>query len=86
MRTTLTLDADVAVMLRREVEESGLSLKAVVNEKLRQGFSFASSTAAGGLPANHFELPAPLRLGTPKVPSFDNVAEILELIEGDGKR
>ena len=37
MRTTLTLDADVADRLRREVRRSGKNLKSVVNEALRTG-------------------------------------------------
>jgi hypothetical protein len=86
MRTTLTLDPDVAVLLQREVEESGLSFKAVVNEKIRQGFCFSSSSADSSSARRAVDLPAPLRLGSPKVPNFDNVAEILELIDGDGNR
>lgn len=35
MRTTLTLDADVADRLQRVVRRSGKSLKSVVNEALR---------------------------------------------------
>jgi hypothetical protein len=41
MRTTLTLDADVAERLKREVRRTGKGLKAVVNEALRQGLGLA---------------------------------------------
>lgn len=37
MRTTLTLDPDVAIRLRREMRRRGESLKAIVNEGLRKG-------------------------------------------------
>jgi hypothetical protein len=37
MRTTLTLDADVAARVRAEMRRSGRGLKAVVNEALRNG-------------------------------------------------
>jgi hypothetical protein len=37
MRTTLTLDPDVADRLRREIRRTGKSLKAAVNEALRRG-------------------------------------------------
>ena len=37
MRTTLTLDQDVAERLRQEMRRSGKSMKASVNEALRRG-------------------------------------------------
>jgi hypothetical protein len=48
MRTTLTLDGDVAQRLRQEVRRTGRSLKAIVNEALRSGLggSGRSSKAA----------------------------------------
>ena len=41
MRTTLTLERDVAEQLAREVRRTGRSLKATVNEALRQGLGLA---------------------------------------------
>ena len=38
MRTTLTLDPDIAEQLRRETKRSGKPFKTVVNEVLRRGF------------------------------------------------
>jgi hypothetical protein len=38
MRTTVTLDPDVAEKLRKRVIESGQSMKAVLNGTLRAGF------------------------------------------------
>jgi hypothetical protein len=41
MRTTLTLERDVAERLRKEVRRTGKGLKAVVNEALRLGLGLA---------------------------------------------
>jgi hypothetical protein len=43
MRTTLTLDPDVALMLKRRMERKNLTLKRAINEALRVGL-------AGGKP------------------------------------
>lgn len=37
MRTTLTLDPDVAALLKKRVAEGGVSFKDAVNEALRRG-------------------------------------------------
>ena len=81
MRTTLSLDPDVAILIEREVETSKKSMKAVINEKLRRGFAVKLEENV----LRSFELPHPLDLGRPKIQNFDNVAEILELI-ADGSR
>lgn len=39
MRTTLTLDEDVAARLKTEVRKTGKPLKAIVNETLREALS-----------------------------------------------
>jgi hypothetical protein len=38
MRTTLTLDEDIAAKLKAETRQSGKPFKQVVNEMLREGF------------------------------------------------
>ncbi len=38
MRTTLTIDPDVAELLRKETRQGKTSLKQAVNERLRMGF------------------------------------------------
>jgi hypothetical protein len=45
MRTTLTLDDDVAKELREEARRSGRQFKDVVNEALRRGLSTGSKPA-----------------------------------------
>jgi hypothetical protein len=44
MRTTLTLDPDVAERLRQEMKRTGKSLKAAVNDALRLGLGGAGKT------------------------------------------
>ena len=45
VRTTLTLDRDVAESVRREMQRSGRRLKEVVNEGLRAGLGLKAKTA-----------------------------------------
>jgi hypothetical protein len=82
MRTTLTLDADVAARLRAAVRKQRRPLKVLVNEALR-----------GGLDA--IDRPAPVRkrfrtagfdLGTSLVGSLDNTEEVLSRVEGEDHR
>ena len=42
MRTTLTLDQDVAARVQQEVQRTGRRLKAVVNEALRLGLGIVA--------------------------------------------
>jgi hypothetical protein len=46
MRTTLTLDEDVAVLLREEAERSRRPFKQVVNQAIRLGLRARSAGAA----------------------------------------
>jgi hypothetical protein len=46
MRTTLTLDEDVARRLQEKARRSGASFKEVVNEALRQGLNRGEKPAA----------------------------------------
>jgi hypothetical protein len=45
MRTTLTLDADIAELLRKEIRGGRASLKATVNERLRMGYGIKQKPA-----------------------------------------
>lgn len=47
MRTTLTLDPDVADQLKERAKREGKSFKDLVNEYLRRGMSAPSSDPAG---------------------------------------
>jgi hypothetical protein len=78
MRTTITLEDDVAARLEAEVRRSGRSFKDVVNEFLRAGL--AQRRAAKAATAFKVE---PVSMGT-LFPgrSYDNVGALLEDIEG----
>ena len=41
MRTTLTLDRDVAERLKKEIRRTGHGLKAIINDALRRGLRIA---------------------------------------------
>ena len=81
MRTTLSLDPDVAALIEREVDTTKKTMKSVINDKLRRGFAIRSDDDG----SRSFELPQPLNLGQTKVQNFDNIAEILELIQDDSR-
>jgi hypothetical protein len=81
-RTTLTLDPDVAAEIERRRGKRGTTLKAEVNDLLRAGLSRVSEPTA---PARRFET-AVLPLGKPLVESFDDIAEVLALAEGEKHR
>jgi hypothetical protein len=77
MRTTLTLDDDVAKMLEKEVRRTGDSFKEVVNETLRLGLAAAKQP-----PRKPFVV-KPWNLG---LPPFEKVEELLEYLEGPEHR
>jgi len=82
IRTTLTLEDDVAARLAEEQEKRGASFKDTVNAVLRAGLDATSRR-----PASH----KPFRtkgfaLGPSLVGSLDNVAEVLARIEGEDHR
>ncbi len=82
MRTTLTLDEDVAARLQAEARRSGRPFKAVVNEHLRA--ALAQRRAVKALPPFRVE---PRNLGGP-LPglSYDNVGALLDEVEGPRQR
>jgi hypothetical protein len=78
MRTTLTLDEDVAAKLRAEARRSGRPFREVVNEALRRGLV----TPARRAPRERFRVIA-RDLGARRAGlNLDNVAELLEQTEG----
>ena len=76
MRTTLSLDDDVARMLQAESRRSGLPFKTVVNHFLRLGMMAARQPVR-----KPFTVTA-RNLGLPVGLSYDNVAELLDTLEG----
>jgi len=78
MRTTLTLDEDVAAKLKAESRRTGRSFRDVVNETLRRGL--ASRRLTG--PREPFKVRT-RDLGDLKPGlSLDNVGDLLERLEG----
>jgi hypothetical protein len=82
MRTTLTLDEDVAARLQSEARRTGRSFKVIVNEYLRAGL--AQRRPARGLApfqvrAVHLGAPLPGR-------NYDDISALLEEIEGSEHR
>ena len=80
MRTTLSLDDDVARLLEKESRRTGASFKEVVNRFLRLGL-----VAAARPPRKPFVV-TPRKLGLTSGLSYDNVQELLDEIEGPAHR
>ena len=80
MRTTITLDDDVAEKLQAEMRRRRTNnLKETVNDVLRRGLVVRRELAA----AKPFRVRA-RRLGTKPGLNYDNVSELLEQLEGAG--
>jgi hypothetical protein len=78
MRTTITLENDVAAKLQSLSRRSGRSFKEVVNETLRRGLATGPSPRQVG----PFTVKArDLGARRPGI-TFDSVADVLEHIEG----
>lgn len=78
MRTTVTLDDDVATRLRAEARRTGRPFKTVVNERLRM----ALAQGAAVQKRKPFKV-QPRAMGGPAAGlSYDNVGGLLEDIEG----
>ena len=71
MRTTLSLDEDVAALLARVQTARKASLKQVVNEALRQGLRQMTAPAT---PRRPYRTPS-ISLGRCRIGSLDDIAE-----------
>jgi len=81
MRTTLTLDDDVAILLKRLSDERQVSFRTLVNAALREGLRQLEAPA----PRPVFRT-EPASLGRCLVGNLDDIAEVLALAEGDAFR
>lgn len=79
MRTTLTLEKDVAAALERLRKARKLSLKEAVNDALRRGLG---QMAAPPLPRRSLRTKG-VSLGRCLVGDVDNVSEVLAAAEGE---
>jgi Ribbon-helix-helix protein, copG family len=82
MRTTLTIDNDVAASLERLRRERNASLKDLINEALRHGLRDMSARPK---PRSPFRTRS-VDLGGLRIASIDNIAEALAVAEGEAFR
>ncbi|HXG86720.1 MAG TPA: hypothetical protein VNJ02_00175 [Vicinamibacterales bacterium] len=82
MRTTLTIDDDVAAKLEAEARRSGLSFKETVNTILRAGIA----ARRGKLPRARFTVHALDLEPLDRNLDFDNIEALLEQVEGPQRR
>jgi hypothetical protein len=74
VRTTLTIDDDIAALVEQEVRKSGDSLKGTVNRLLREGLMASREP----VPTKPFVVtPFPLGIG-----NCDKISELIEELEG----
>ncbi len=83
MRTTLTIDDDIALRLEHLRKAKGESLKSVVNAALRAGVQ--QLAAAGRKPHKKYTMPS-VSLGGCKIGSLVSVSEALAIAEGEQYR
>lgn len=79
MRTTLTLDRDVAAVIERLRKTRGQSMKDLVNEALREGLK---QMAAPPPPRRPFRT-GTVDLGRCLPGNVDNIADVLAVAEGE---
>jgi hypothetical protein len=82
MRTTLSLDDDVAATLERMRRSRRVTLKRLVNEALRRGLDDMSRRRRPRV-AIHTRAVA---LGRVRIPGIDNIGEALAIAEGESFR
>ena len=78
MRTTLTIDDDVAAAIRRLRRVRKTSLKQIVNEALRRGLRDMTRRR----PRAIFQTRS-VSLGPLLIPNLDNISEVLASAEGE---
>jgi hypothetical protein len=76
MRTTLTLEPDVAARLKQEIRRSGKGLKTLVNEALRLGLGLSGKPA----PVPRFEV-RPHDFGVKPGVDLDRMNQLVDELE-----
>jgi hypothetical protein len=82
MRTTLSIDDDVAAILLRLQQTRKMSLKAIINEALRHGLLQLTSSRPRRRP---YRTPS-VSLGRCLIGSLDDVSEAIAVAEGESFR
>jgi len=80
MRTTLTLDPDVAARVRQEVRRTGKAFKAVVNQALRRGLGMDAQPSR----APRFKV-QPHALGARPGVDLDRMNQLVDQLEAHGR-
>ena len=78
MRTTLTIDSDVAAKAKEAMRKTGLPFKALINDALRVGIDAVMMPKPGRVYRTEGR-PMGLKQGL----NYDNVTELLERAEGE---
>jgi mRNA-degrading endonuclease RelE of RelBE toxin-antitoxin system len=81
VRTTVTIDDDLRVLLDRRMRETGKSFKEIVNEALRNGIRNREENK----PKRRFKVKS-FRLGLPPGATYDKPWVLLEELEGSEYR
>ena len=79
MKTTLTLDADIAALLRQVRQAQARSFEAVVNDALRRGLRQMTTPS---VPRVRYRTPT-VDLGRCQAGSLDDVAWVLTMAEDE---
>ena len=77
MRTTVTLDDKLELRLRKFAGEHNLRFKTAINEILSKGLDFLERPQSRKIYKGN-----PKKVGLREGLSYDNVSELLELVEG----
>lgn len=80
MRTTLTLDRDVAEAITREMRRTGQGLKSIVNEALRKGLGIGRRMP----PAPRFKV-EPHAFGVKPGIDLDRMNQLVDELEADAR-
>jgi hypothetical protein len=82
MRTTLTIDDDIATVLERLRRARDASLKDIVNEALRRGLKDMNSRPKRREPLRTQSV----ALGRVRIAGIDNISEALAIAEGEAHK
>ena len=80
MRTTLTLDSDVAAKLKTKMRQTGHSFKQLVNDAIRRGL------LADRPESEKRFVVRPYHMGLRPGFSYDNISQLLDQAEGPGHK
>lgn len=83
MRTTVTLDDDLAVRLEQRRADRGITFKEALNDAVRRGLAAQDEPGSAGRAALTTR---PLTMGRRLIDDIDSVAEALAVAEGEAFR